>query len=285
MQTKMDADKWSPSFQATASEPEAQVSLVRRIGVLRDGLIVLATGIYLLGYASWALYAWTNGLGPIPALDAQYFAAGMFPSLVIAISFLGVRILIEIARRFSSDLTVGQKRAGKVFGQIGMGLMFAGVIAHLLRLEGRMRSLEYLPYGAAVFIYAAAFLSRDKRDKFLRWLGLGALWFFLFIGSLLLFAQYVVGWFPHVPQEFGGPSPRLVEFDLKTEELSRPTAEQLLPEGQPGEAKGTRRSLLFDGGDLVLIKREPGPVSASNPAHRLRKSAVTGVFPRDQASQ
>jgi hypothetical protein len=289
MQSKTDADNWTPEFQATATAPETRENLVRWVGGLRDGLIVLATVVYVLGYACWAVHARLNELGPIPALDAQYFIAGAFPALVITISYLGIRLILWIARGRTRKLSPLQEKAGKVLGFIGMGLMFAGVLTNYLLREGESRIYQYFTYAAAAFIYAAAFFSRKTPERIMQRLALGILWMFLFMGGVYFLGQYVVNWFPQVPQEFGGPSPRMVELDLKTEVLSRATADQLLPDGQPAELKGTRRSrpvyLLFDGGDLVLVKRDPGPVSADNPVHRLRKSAVLGVFPRDRASQ
>lgn len=66
------------------------------IGSFRDGLLVLATILYTLGYLVWSYHAWKKNLGPRSALDFQYFVAGIVPALslcILYLSFRGIGIL------------------------------------------------------------------------------------------------------------------------------------------------------------------------------------------------
>lgn len=59
--------------------------LGKLLSKIRDFIIILGALVYLVGYVVWALIAWKENLGPIPALDTQYFVAGV--PTVIAITF------------------------------------------------------------------------------------------------------------------------------------------------------------------------------------------------------
>ena len=64
--------------------PKSKLELFKRLGEIRDSLLVLASALYFLGYLSWAFYAWEHKLGLLPVLDAQYFAAGVFPAVILS---------------------------------------------------------------------------------------------------------------------------------------------------------------------------------------------------------
>lgn len=56
------------------------IETLQNIGELRDALLVVTVGTYLLGYIVWTLTTWNLGLGFLSALDAQYFMAGAIPA-------------------------------------------------------------------------------------------------------------------------------------------------------------------------------------------------------------
>jgi hypothetical protein len=76
---------------------QAFLNILENLGKARDGLLVLITCTYLLGYCVWAYIAWRNGLPPLPLLDAQYLAAGLLPLLVVAVAIFFVRSLLHLA--------------------------------------------------------------------------------------------------------------------------------------------------------------------------------------------
>ena len=71
--------------------------LVKQLGTLRDSLLVSSSIVYLLGYTTWSIYAWRRHLGPVSALDAQYFAAGLPIALGLFCTFGSVIALRHIA--------------------------------------------------------------------------------------------------------------------------------------------------------------------------------------------
>jgi len=69
---------------------------IEKIGKLRDGLLVIVTINYIIGYIAWSYIAWRNGFGALPVLDAQYFLAG-FPLILTAVLvFLIIKFLKSI---------------------------------------------------------------------------------------------------------------------------------------------------------------------------------------------
>jgi hypothetical protein len=110
------------------------------------------------------------------------------------------------------------------------------------------------------------------------------------LGTFWLLLFYPIYGFQHIPQEWGGPSPRAVQFDLATEHLSPASKKLLLPDGTPPEAAQVQRSrvlyLIFDGGEFVLVARQSAPVGGKdNPVLRIRKATIEGVFPAQEGGQ
>lgn len=66
---------------------------IENVGKLRDGFLVIVTIVYITGYVAWSYIAWTNGLGTLPVLDAQYLIAGIPPILTALIVFIIIRFL------------------------------------------------------------------------------------------------------------------------------------------------------------------------------------------------
>jgi hypothetical protein len=69
-------------------------------GKLRDRLLIAAGAIYVLGYVTWSVHAFTHQLGPLPAVQGQYFVAG----LVIAIILFSIYMVVESIIRFRLKL-------------------------------------------------------------------------------------------------------------------------------------------------------------------------------------
>ncbi len=73
--------------------------LSEHLSNVRD--IALAAGgiLYALGYTVWSVYAWRYHLGPVPALRAQYFVAGIVFAIIIAGSGAVAYAIAELALR------------------------------------------------------------------------------------------------------------------------------------------------------------------------------------------
>lgn len=82
-------------------------SWLKRFGELRDGLLVIAGILYIVGYLTWAINAWQYNLGLLPALESQYFLAGIGPALTLAVSYFVVRGLFLLRKKVAAYLEPG----------------------------------------------------------------------------------------------------------------------------------------------------------------------------------
>lgn len=64
---------------------------LKQIGELRDGFLVGVVIVYILGYIVWAFNAWQNNLGLLPAIDFQYFIAGIVPTVLLLTLYIAIR--------------------------------------------------------------------------------------------------------------------------------------------------------------------------------------------------
>ena len=225
------------------------------IGDLRDTVLLIGGGVYACGYAVWAIYAWRESLGPIPALDSQYFVAGLPTAAVLGVT-LGVVLALRWALHGRWPSLVASL-SGRSRVRVRVGLM--AVIA--LTQGGGWFLVEVLGYE----------MSADAPGFML-----GALWIVLFMTPLLLFLEvlpdswrvplafqlgysemfyklvivycapamlgagmllfYVQDFYPSIPQELGGARPRHAVLDLDPASFSSPTLMALgvdLPQSQP----------------------------------------------------
>ena len=66
---------------------------LKRLGEVRDGLLVAASLLYTLGYLVRSFNAWQYKLGLLPAVQSQYFVAGLVPALITGFVYLSIRAL------------------------------------------------------------------------------------------------------------------------------------------------------------------------------------------------
>jgi hypothetical protein len=255
---------------------------MKALGERRDGLLLAAGALYLLGYLSWAWYGVANGIGFIPVLDAQYFAAGVVPAVLICLFLVGVRILRAINGWLKYPPTRLQTRVAKFLTVCAVvGIVFFGALSFVLRSKPRW--LTWIMILAAVFIYVAALFERSRGAKFLQVVMIVALRVYLFLG-LLLWGIYVERLMPVVPTEWGGARARCVQLDVDSAQISPETRRRFFGEIGALSGQGVLRSvsvnLIFDGNDYFFLLEHAGrPSAKSNPVFRLRKDAVKGVFP------
>ena len=270
-----------PSAEKLALWAGSESGFFKRIGELRDGFLVLITGVYLLGYLCWASYAWQNNIGLLPALDAQYLAAGVVPALVVIVFYFLSYMLLRLYRWLSTELPPKLQKASRVIGNMGLAVLLICALGQML--PEQVASWLTIGAVAGLLIWVASAFFRRGDGWFIRGLGLYYLWSYLIIGTFWVMATYMVQWFPEMPQEFGGPSPRLVQLDLATEHLSKETMQALLPAGKLAAPKEVSRSrdvyLFFEGNDFILVKMTKEPSSNSGPVFKIRKEAIKSISP------
>jgi hypothetical protein len=265
------------------TEPRRKTEvLINRLGELRDGLLLLAGFVYLLGYTSWANYALDTRIGLLPVLDAQYFAAGIVPALIILLFILSVRVLRAFQRWLKRPISDKHKTVQKTLIYIAMALFVVFGILTLIFRKNSPEWLSWLPFVFCGFIILAAFFSRAKGDLFLQRTGLFLIWSYTILGALWLILGYNLQLFPHLPSELGGPKPRCACLDLDGSQISPETRLQLrgnLATSTEHVFRSVPVYLIFDGSEYVLLAERSDPLSRANRVYRLRKESVKGVFP------
>jgi|GEM_PF-5401341 len=124
------------------------LSFLTNIGELRDALLVGAGIVYILGYVTWSISAYSLGLGLLPALEAQYFMAGIAPAVILGIVLL-LLFNITFIDSFLRELFEPKKAILKsTFFCIGL-LCLAGIA-----LGGPIFAIApYLPYEWTQFLH------------------------------------------------------------------------------------------------------------------------------------
>ncbi len=256
--------------------------LVRRLGELRDGLLLLAGVLYLLGYTSWALYALDTGIGLVPVLDSQYFASGIVPAVILLLFALSVRLLRNFQKWLKRPLSAKYQIMRPALGWIAAALVLV-FIALKLVLKGSPAWLSWFIPGYMIFMLVSAFFGREKGDRFFQGMGLFLIWSYTILGALWLIVGYDLKIFPQLPSELGGPKPRCAQLDIDASQLSPETRAQLLGNLALGNNSSVFRSvplyLIFDGSEYMLLSERAEPPSRTNTVYRLRKEAVKAVFP------
>lgn len=279
-------------------------SLLKNLGGLRDGLLVLVSLVYVLGFSVWSVVAWINNLGALPVLDAQYFTAGLPPFMaavsVGALIHLSRRVLLEIWPRWLSSLSLkNQLLIHALLGGVALVILVA-----LLGAEWLQTTPSDIGFAGGFLAVFFIGLLQQPIVLLTRWLDFlvdrGSLsqeaakelrthWGWKFIvrrpslsNLYLLFAALgaagIFYWtsvlYLKVPQEFGGAEPRCAQLDVVWSDLS-PETRQNLPVASPSNEEqmvvGTKEVMIyFVGGESIMMRtREMGGASIE-----LSRSAV-----------
>ena len=185
--------------------------------------------VYLSGFVSWALFAWVQRLGLIPAFDAQYFLAGIIPTSIIVVIYLisiGLRTLLQ--KLHSREATLEATLLGRTIELTGSIVLLSAIFIFIaLQSFGRILACGML-LGTALMV-AAQYCYGKKGDAVMQ----GAAYIFslllLLLSGLGGMHTYFFHLFPRLSQEFGGPSPRCAQLDISTELLSPASRNLLFP--------------------------------------------------------
>jgi hypothetical protein len=237
-------------------------------------VLALASILYALGYASWALYAWEFQLGVPPALEAQYLVAGVSPALIL---LLLSAILVQL-RRLARAPRVPHKKAQNTLETAGTLATLAGVGLLLL---GRGYGWIVL-FAGAVLYGAGSFFSGSPMDRFFikgfTWSGSAAA-VILGLMTILLYSTRV---FPKVPVELGGPRVQCVTVDLDRRNFSAETLDTLAPLRSPADTGFFRSKplwLLLQGPRYVFAEPGVDLNAIRGKAFRIDQTRLSAIFP------
>jgi len=275
-----------PIRVALVNERNAESGLrgfVENLPKWRDATLVLAGVAYVLGYLSWALYASDHGWGLAPVLDAQYFTAGVLPTLiVIAACFFGwcLRLLNQWVRKPVSSMAATIQSVLEIVGFV------CCVVGFILRFNKTVAPVSvWLITAGGLSLIVSSFLSRKKSDSWYHRFVLGIAWIYLPLIGVLAFAFYLARIFPGLPQPLGGPRPECVQLDLDVSKLSTETLQLLAPDWKATPAAESRiaRSrklyLVLQSSGYLFLQTNREKSSANNQPFRLESSAVTSLVP------
>ena len=248
----------------------------KTLGERRDALLLGAGALYLLGYLTWALYGLMNDVGFIPVLDAQYFAAGILPAILLSVFIVAIRL----TRVFDAWMKYPPTRIQLL---IGRGLLIIGIAAGVCFWwrGDRTDIVTVSELGiASACVYSSAVFARNRG---IRGLQIIVVYFARanVILGLLLWLLYVKRLMPLVPPEWGGARSRCVLLDVDITQISLETGDRIL-EKSMGISDKVRRTvsvnLIFEGNDFLFLTPKGDPPSASNPVYRVRKDVVKAIF-------
>ncbi len=254
---------------------------LRELGTVRDGLLVIAAGVYGVGYFTWAWVAVREGLGALPALDLQYFVAGT-PPLVFAggaaICLWIARILAANALKRWPGLRSFRQRAivMAATGALLLGIVIASRFPHDLN----SRSIYFLASGivvsvATVFLREIVMAGRGVANYPGIWLlGQSAVLVAraLMLTTVALFGVLYVVWiYPSIPQAFGGARPRCAHLDVDAAKFSPDTLHSFGVSFPDPEEVSTVQlpsvDVLFAGHEVLIVRPRlfSGPPTQKQP--------------------
>jgi hypothetical protein len=245
-----------------------------------DFLVSSATVVYALGYLSWAVYSWDRGLDLPPALEGQYFIAGIVPALLLVLLLLIVAGLAKLRARLSAPAKKSDRGWHKILDSVGLALIFGGALSSYLTKHEWIYA-TMLPLGGAA-LGISWFFSPEKIDRaFAR----GFSWYGLFAAAVLSFAlmlAYATKVFPYLPSEFGGPEVGCASLDLKRSDFSDATLELLTLQNVAGSQAEVVRSrpvnMLSAPGRYYLIAVSNSP---SAKYMKVKTELVHAIVPSD----
>lgn len=210
--------------------------LFTSLGAVRDGILVLVSVLYFLGYLGWTVFAWGAQLGVAPPFQAQYFVAGL-PVLVtlgavVAVAVVLQRLLIRRWPKWYSE----RNRSAKVVLIIVIASVtllaanFQYVVPDYNFTLTRRPLWLFLIIGA-LFIFGLLSLATSLGTDGLQ--GVGYTLVLYVRVAILAFVPYTylaLVLYPRVPQYFGGGKLRCAYLDLYTERFSPETLGALVPD-------------------------------------------------------
>lgn len=237
--------------QQLSEKPESRHTFAQLMGYMRDNPVGAGAGVYAIGYVAWSIHTWMEDLGPVPALDAQYFLAGSVPIIIGFLCIRGGQFTLQVIQPVRNWLYREAKPTNlKLALRIAMWLIYAVWIL-LILFHGL---LDYMgveveaPYWIGVYIFTtlAVFITTllqapikllkptgnmsDEEELFLKHDDPRRI--NLLYAMVAFFCTFIyLAWiFPALPQELGGAQPRCANLDIITKGISLETLISFAPE-------------------------------------------------------
>lgn len=134
-------------------------SYLKRLGEFRDSLLVVAGGLYILGYVVRSINGFTNNLGFLPAFESQYLIAGIIPAIVIFVFYLLILLTWRIKIGFSNWIDSGSYKIVIPLLIIVMYLISAGVTVYFNRVsDERLMTAAKINLASGYLLFGMIFI-------------------------------------------------------------------------------------------------------------------------------
>ena len=252
--------------------------------------LLVAAGIaYVLGYITCSIHAFINGLGMLPALDAQYFIAGSVPLLTVIVVWLIIRGAEKLRGKYSNwfkkDMTPRKLRLAQaiLILWIATGVLWfimSELSERFLWLETVSLILVYVVMVIFILLpnvdYKFFHFNMEKPSRIQKGILFLVVLFFGFLGIVF----YIESAYPKLPQEFGGVRPRYAYLDIVLDQTSSETLQEIVS-GNTADANNTvvRSNMVdvyFSGSDVIIVKPH-GQKGRDAPTYEIKQSIVKAV--------
>lgn len=261
---------------------------LRPLSAMRDGLLVAAGIVYVLGYLVWSLNAWINNLGLLPALEFQYFVAGVFPAVLVWLVYIGVKSGGQLMDKVATLLDPGAKgglrllrRCIPIVYTVASIRVLVGVFMHLTR-EEFVADIPLLLFGLVVIVTLPLDVAIHWGKSHWARLVRRFFWLNMVVALLLIVVPfYLFIWYPRIPQALGGLRPSCVYLDVKKAELSSKTLEGIFPDDARKSSSGVVRSskldLFFLSRDFIWVKRHAEKQDITHRVYKIKRDIVQAI--------
>lgn len=259
---------------------------LQELTLLRDAVVAGAAVLYLAGYLAWSLYAWTYRLGPIQALRAQYFVAGVPVVAVLAAvagaAFAVGRLAFDWWPR-KIDALSGRSRTLVLILLLTLILTCTGygVYSATAANPVAIRFLRHAVVVVAVIIlpFALVMIAPRRHPLSQRFMA-GTLYIYLGAFGVGAVGRFIIYDYSFIPQEFGGAAPRRAQVDLRVDALSAEIRRDLF-QGTPlgNVARSRKLWVLARTEDSIIVTLAYPNIDADffSPRLEISSSAVVAV--------
>ena len=281
--------KYRPNWVSFTGGFTDLVRLAGFLGGARDTILVLAAAVYFVGYIVWAVNAWKNGLGLLPAADLQYFVAGILPCVVLATAFVLLRLIIAATTRlrFYTSTLNAQTRRNLDLATVVLAILTiaAGTAKSWLGISDFVATLFWLT-GIAFFVFLPILGLQETSDsRTMNLFNRVRVWYSVAVSiRAYLVGLYVVVLllmnvvYPAVPQKLGGIRPRCAHLEVETSNMSKESIgmffQNLDTELDAGTLRTGEVEIVYSRGDILMV-RPPG----ANPSqiHQFRGGVIRAI--------
>ena len=250
--------------------------IFKRLGGLRDGLLVSGGVVYLLGRLVWAFQSQCFNQGIVSVDQSQYFVAGFVPAVILALVWSAVQGVKSFLQILGKLYVPNASRRRRIFQKtlaacyiaaiVICGFLWAGNYLWTHRYFFPPISLLYtfsLVIFSCIVMAGLPLLARLHGNQVTEkmqfdhsdWLILAIYPVIVGVISIIFYGGLI---YPQLSQEFGGALPRVAYLDLDRAKLSPDTLKELIPPSAMQAKSPTVRTVLLDvffaGKDTLLVK-------------------------------